>query len=103
MKPEAARGQVISNRVQIGDEVWVCPGSAHCSTQWNRGFVTGINSDNNVEIDGIPRHILDVRRVVLDEPEQEPEQPGGAAGEEGRRFPRRDRVAPIWMRDYVSE
>ena len=103
VKPEAARGRAISSRVQIGDEVWVRPGSARCSTQWDRGFVTGVNSDNNVEIDGIPRHILDVRRVVLDEPEQEPEQPGGAAGEEGRRFPLRDRVAPIWMRDYVSE
>ena len=102
VKPETARRQDINSRVQIGDEVWVRPGLARCSTQWGRGFVTGINSDNNVEIDGVPRHILDVRRVVLEEPE--PEQPPEEAEEvQVRRFPHRDRVAPVWMRDYVSE
>lgn len=102
---------VIPSRVQIGDEVWIRPGSARCFTQWDRGFVTGINSVNNVEVNGVPRHILDLRRVIRDEPELEQqldaaeEQPPEAIEEDipARRYPRRDRVAPVWMRDFVAE
>ena len=114
------KGAVRSN-VQIGDEVWIRPGSARCFTQWDRGFVTAVNSGNNIEVDGVPRHILDLRRVIRDEPEQEqrlrdepePEQRLEAAEEQpteaneedipARRYPHRDRVVPGWMRDFVAE
>ena len=65
--------------------------------------MTGINSNNNVEIDGVPRHVLDLRPVVVEDPdpvqlaEHAEEDPGG------RRYPRRDRCAPVWMGDYVTE
>ena len=44
----------------VGEEVWVKPPNARCVTEWNRGRVTGNNSSNNVIVDGVPRHILDV-------------------------------------------
>ena len=49
---------------QVGEEVWVKPPHAKCTTHWGKGVVTRINSRNNVEIDGMPRHVLDIRRVV---------------------------------------
>ena len=53
-------------RFEIGDEVWVKPQNTRCVTKWRRGMVTGINSLNNVEVDGVPRHVLDLRKVVGD-------------------------------------
>ena len=29
--------------------------------------MTGINGENNIEVDGMPRHILDLRRMVIGE------------------------------------
>ena len=52
-------------RVTVGEEVWVKPPNARCTTQWQKGRVTRINSRNNISVDGMPRHILDIRRVIL--------------------------------------
>ena len=41
------------------------PPSARCNSKWGKGFVTGVNSANNIEVDYVPRHILDVRPVVV--------------------------------------
>ena len=86
-------------RVNIGDEVWVKPGHARCTTQWRKGRVTGINSENNVEVEGVPRHILDIRSIV--------EPAGGEQEEEDveddenvPRRSRRERRAPAWMEDF---
>ena len=97
--PPAEEGDCGDGRVQIGEEVWVRPGDARCTTRWGRGYVTGVNSANNIEVDGVPRHILDVRPVV----EEVPEGLTANVEDEIRRYPRRDRHAPTWMRDYVSE
>ena len=51
--------------VEIGDEVWVKPPNARCTTEWRKGRITEINSQNNVSVDGTSRHILDVRPIVL--------------------------------------
>ena len=106
VKPKfSGRAVDVKSKVEIGDEVWVRPGTARCTTQWDRGIVTGLNSTNNVEVDGVPRHILDLRPIVTDEPEQahamESEDEEVVARQ--RRYPSRDRVAPIWMGDYVAE
>ena len=50
--------------IKVGDEVWVKPPNARCTTQWGKGRVTDIHSKNNVSIDGVPRHVLDIRRMV---------------------------------------
>ena len=117
-------------QVKIGEEVWVKPPNARCTTQWRKGIVTGINSRNNISVDGMPRHILDIRRVILpsessdgseeEEEEQneevvliemgndvEQEEEEGAEMEHGhmeaeRRYPDRIRRPPSWMEDYVE-
>ena len=116
MDPETSQAE--NPRISIGDEVWVKPPGVRCTTQWGRGRVTEINSDNNVSVDGMPRHILDVRRVVIEEESDEegssdcPEsggveqQPGGPEVNETvdppneRRYPARIRQPPAWLTDY---
>lgn len=50
-------------RFRRGDRVYLKPPSARCTTQWTIGTVTRDEHQNVVEIDGIPRHIADVRLV----------------------------------------
>ena len=57
--------------IKVGDQVWTKPKSCRCTSRWNLGEITAINSENNVSVDGTPRHILDVRRVVPDSSEEE--------------------------------
>ena len=83
-----------------GDEVWVKPGNARCTTHWNRGLVTHINSDSNVDVDGMPRHILDLRRVKEGEIEQEAER--DTQTQELRRSAR-TRNPPLWLGDYCQD
>ena len=95
--------------LQVGDEVWVKPGSARCTMRWSKGKITGVNSRNNVSVDGMPRHILDVRRVY-----DGAETDGGASLAEavGREeeagpaeIPRRSgriRRPPQWLSDIVT-
>ena len=88
--------------IEVGDEVWVKPPNACCTTQWGKGRVTGIHSKNNVSVDGMPRHVLDIRRVLeqWDSEASGDEQEGGV--EEAIR-PRRKRCLPAWTRDYDME
>jgi hypothetical protein len=41
--------------------VFVKPPNARCTTSWKIGIVTGVTSTNNVAVDGVPRHVSDVR------------------------------------------
>ena len=97
--------------IKLGDEVWVKPPHARCTTRWQKGIVTGLNSKSNVSVDGTPRHILDVRRVVrLDDEEDRDggerltDKSGTDCQEVGneRRYPWRDRRPPAWLRDYET-
>ena len=60
---ERDRGK-LSNPYKVGDEVFVRPPNARCTTPWNRGIVTRIVAQMVVEVDGTNRHVSDVRRVV---------------------------------------
>ncbi|XP_068200690.1 uncharacterized protein [Palaemon carinicauda] len=51
--------------IKMGEEVWVKPSNAHCTTQWRKGTVTHVNTSNNISVDGMPRHVLDVRPVIV--------------------------------------
>ena len=51
------------NSYQAGDQVYVKPGKARCDTMWRRGIVTRVQADNVVEVDGVNRHVADVRHV----------------------------------------
>ena len=47
---------------EVGDAVWVKPPRARCVDPWREGRVTKINSERNIEVDGMPRHPKDLRR-----------------------------------------
>ncbi|KAK3882626.1 hypothetical protein Pcinc_012994 [Petrolisthes cinctipes] len=115
---------VESAPVKLGEEVWVKPPSARCTTRWKTGEVTDINSRNNVSVDGMPRHVLDIRRIIRgsSQSEESSTEDGGqsnegsndgsgeedvgreAAGEEHQhRYPTRERRPPAWMADYETE
>ncbi len=51
--------------LSAGDRVFVKPGGARCFTKWPVGHITRVNSSTNVDVDGIPRHVADVRVVPL--------------------------------------
>ena len=41
------------------------PPSARCNLKWGKGFVTGVNSAKNNELDNVSRYLLDARPVVV--------------------------------------
>ena len=100
VEPSRMRSPEEETKIQIGDEVWVKPGNARCTSQWKKGEVTGINSSNNIEVDGMPRHVLDIRRVVEESDDASSEEEEAGAPEP--RYPQRERSAPGWMRDFVA-
>lgn len=87
--------------VSVGDEVRVKPPSSRCTSQWTRGIVSEINSNNNIEVDGIPRHVLNLRPVVNPEMEEEPPRDGVPPHAGVRHYPERHRRVPAWVQDYV--
>lgn len=93
--------------IQIGDEVWVKPPHARCTTEWKKGQVTTVNSRNNISVDGMPRHVLDVRPVIVhdstsEDSAEEVIDDNDRDAQEGRR-PQRVRKPPTWMDDYVTK
>ena len=46
-----------------GDKVWAKPPGSRCTSSWRQGEVTKVNSQHNIEIDVVPRHVYDVRKV----------------------------------------
>ena len=99
---------------KVGDEVWVKPGNARCTTPWQEGTVTQVNSANNVDVDGMARHILDVRTREAtikndlssegedDNHEMEAELSRNQVEDSqiGLRYPQRIRTSPVWLRDF---
>ena len=53
--------QRVSRDLKAGDKVVVKPQNARCDTRWRPGTVTKVNSQWNIEVDGVPRHRQDVR------------------------------------------
>lgn len=115
MPPPSVRS-IEASTFKLGDEVWVKPPFVKCTSHWKKGTVTGVNSNSNVSVDGMPRHVLDLRRVVIPPPYanedvSEQDQHDDDVGqlisieeqEVNRRYPQRDRQPPRWMGDYVIE
>ena len=48
---------------KVDDRVFVRPNPSRCTTAWRVGRVSGVQSAQNMEIDGVPRHVADVRLV----------------------------------------
>ena len=84
-----------SDSIKVGDQVWVKPQNCRCTTRWSIGEITGINSQNNVLVNGTPRHILDVRRVTSDSEEDfEDCRESVTSGEEGAPTVREEPLPP---------
>uniref|UniRef100_A0A5S6QIU7 RNA-directed DNA polymerase n=1 Tax=Trichuris muris TaxID=70415 RepID=A0A5S6QIU7_TRIMR len=58
----AGEEKIASCPYKIGDEVSVRTPTGRCDTQYEHGTVTGIMSEQAVEINGIPRNVRDIRR-----------------------------------------
>ena len=54
---------------KLGDRVWVNAPHGRCAIKYNVGRVTGITAAQNITVDGMPRHVKDLRPIV------EPGQP----------------------------
>ena len=88
-------------RIQIGEEVWVKPLNARCTTQWGRGVITDVQSPNNLSVDGMLWHILDLRHVV----HVDDDVSAGSEDNEDELVAmqrlQRECAVPIWAQDYV--
>lgn len=93
------------SKFSVGDPVVVKPADRRCTSRWTDGKVTGIKSENTVEVDGVPRHVLDIRRLFLDE-ESDEECPDDVEDvrtpdvQEAPRCTGRTRRPPLWLSDY---
>ena len=47
-----------------GDRVWVKTPHGQCTTKYKLGCVTGITSVQKVTVNGMPRHVKDLRPIV---------------------------------------
>ena len=54
-------------RYVVGDAVWTRPSNSRCDKQYDAGRVTHVVSEHTVEVDGVPRHVKDLRRRRVDE------------------------------------
>ena len=98
--------------VELRNEVWVKPPNARCTTEWQKGHVTDIISRNNVSADGMPRHILDLRKVVRpgnDSDEdlsikcEDQDERNALEEEQLSPRPQRNRRPPVWSIDYEMD
>lgn len=49
------------NPYKIGDQVYVKPGVAKCTSIWRTGNITALVSNTAVKVDGMTRYVSDVR------------------------------------------
>ena len=96
----------VSN-IEVGDEVWIKPPDSKCTSEWSRGAVTKVNSQCNIEVNGTPRHVLDIRPIMEADSQgsevvdgMEEESVGEELSQGKRRYPNRDRRPPTWLSDY---
>ena len=57
---EPARGGP-NGHLNVGDDVWLKPNMPSCTKEWAPGTVTRVFSQHVVEVDGMPRHVREIR------------------------------------------
>jgi len=84
-----------TSNFQRGEHVFTRPVNARCTQRWPMGTVTGVGPGVQVEVDGLPRHERDVRRIPVDvEVENETEETSEAQNDGRPRYPVRERRQP---------
>ena len=58
----------IDSPYDVGDAMWGKPAENRCHTKYKLGTVTGVVSEQTMEVDGMPRHVRDLRSAVPPEP-----------------------------------
>ena len=53
----------VEAKYQVGDRVFVKPMDNRCTSVWSRGVVTAVNSETNISVNSIPRHVNDLRHI----------------------------------------
>lgn len=48
----------------VGDRVWMKTPIGRCTSPYTRGYVTGVISPQNILVDGMPRHVRDLRPLM---------------------------------------
>lgn len=81
------------SRYSVGDQVWVRDPSRRCDVPSSLGTVSRVVSSQNVEVDGVSRHVRDLRLAVLPRPEVTPPQGLGQVADENVPSSAADRVA----------
>ena len=73
------------------------PPRARCTTPWPVGTVAGVQSQQRLEVNGIPRHVSDLRRVPGEETKVEEEEDSVCRDER----PRRERRRPTFFGNNI--
>lgn len=78
----------------VGDRVVVRPPGARCTTEWEPAIVTQVNSKTNLEVDGMPRHVSDLRHAPSEDVEGESGLRPSSSGASGDAEDYRARLRP---------
>ena len=93
--------------LSLGDTVFVKPPAARCTTSWPVGVVTDVGSDLSVEVNGIPRHMADLRKVPSNVSESEDGDDNGAdvdaEGALPEQRPQRNRSRPNFYGNNIYD
>ena len=68
-----AKQKVTGERLKKGDIVWINNRRGKCTTKYGVGRVTEVISKQAVWVDGVPRHIKDIRSTIHLRPSEENE------------------------------
>lgn len=64
-------GHETPTSVRIEEDVWIKPLGARYTKQWRRRTITGVESTNNVSVNDVPQHDLDLRPVISSPKDEE--------------------------------
>ena len=64
----------IDSQYDVGDTAWAKPSENRCHTKYKLGTVTRVVSEQTMEVDGMPRHVRDLRSAVPPETAPTPAQ-----------------------------
>ena len=96
----------LRNRFEVGQSVLVKPFPMHCTSIWKPGLITSINSSTNVDVDGMPRHVADLRPEVLHLKESEAVETSSSDEDTDNAEeinPARSVRRPAYLDDYDTE
>ena len=106
--PRVEESEVPCSTYVKGQQVYVKPSISKCTSIWPRGTVTQVNTSTNVDVDGMPRHVADLRAVPDAEPQNDSSSSGYGSSTDGEdtdaaddETPRRLRKPPKHLDQYV--